>query len=152
MVSFANPSEDLPQPWRRKRIIFYASALKVYGQIPYILQRRLQAEFVSNNVSGPLGGRLIGPTAEQNYTLVPYRRDDGSLQPEEAVEELLDWLFEDRGVEWGIAAPGEFGRTDLALPNWFNRPPETFVPARPADRTRFRRLLTEEEANGNSRQ
>ena len=73
---FADPRVDLPQPWKEKRIIFYAQGVKIYGQIPYILQRRLQAEFYSNNLPW-LGVRLIGPTFESNYTLVRYHRKDG---------------------------------------------------------------------------
>lgn len=148
MAFYANPAKDLPAPWEEKRIIFYAEGLKIYGQIPYILQRKLQAEFISNDVVGGMG-RLIGPSGERNYTLVPYRREDGERHSESTIEALLDWLYEDRGFEWAIAAPGEFERRDLRLVNWFQSPPETIVPAGPEHRQLIRRLLLLEEGRNN---
>lgn len=131
--------EDQPQPWKRKRLIFYQSGIKVYGQIPYILQRRLQAEFISNE-SSFLGGRIVGPTAEKNYTFVPFRRGDGSEQSPEAVQALLDWLLADAGCEYAIAEDGEFERRDLTLVNWFQAPPETWVPG---DNSSLKTLIEE---------
>ncbi len=137
---FAN-KRDLPQPWQPKRIIFYAQGLKVYGQIPYILQRRLGAQFFSNDIV--LGGlfagmRIVGLTAERNYTVVPYRRPDGSPHRETAVEALLNWLYADRGFEMAVAV--EFHRR-IDLPNFMNLPPETWVPGLPDARPDIRQLL-----------
>lgn len=138
MTYYANPTKDLPQPWKQKRIIFYAQGLKIYGQIPYILQRRLQGEFYSNNVP-VLGCRLIGPTMEDNYTLVRYRRPkDGKRHGDAALEALLDWLYADKGFEWAIAKDF-FRRIDL--PNFWNWPPETFVMGGPEHRPGIKQLL-----------
>jgi hypothetical protein len=139
MTYFANPREDLPAPWKPKRIIFYAQGLKIYGQIPYILQRRLQAEFISNDV-GVLGGRLVGPTAECNYTLVRYRRQDDKPHSDAVLEALLDWLCADRGFEWAIAL--DYYK-HIDLPNLFNWPPETWVPGGLEQRPDIKQLLLE---------
>jgi hypothetical protein len=97
MTFYADPRQDLPAPHKQKRIIFYADGLKVYGAIPYVLQRRLKAKFYSNNAPGLFGGRLIAPTMESNYTVVPYQaRHD-------VIEKLLNWLYADAGFKWGIA-------------------------------------------------
>lgn len=138
MTFFANPSQDLPQPWKQKRIIFYAQGLKIYGQLPYILQRRLQGEFFSNDMSF-MGGRLWGPSFENNYTLVRYRRaKDGKRHSDVALEALLDWLYADKGFEWAIAK--DFHRR-IDLANLFNWPPETFVLGGPEHRPDIKQLL-----------
>jgi hypothetical protein len=138
MAFFANPQEDLPQPWKLKRIIFYAQGLKIYGQIPYVLQRRLQGEFYSNNAPF-MGMRLIVPTFENNYTLVRYHRlKDGKRHSEIALESLLDWLYSDEGFEWAIAK--DFFR-QIDLPNFWNWPPETFVLGGPEHRPDIKQLL-----------
>lgn len=139
MTYYADPSRDLPAPWKAKRIVFYAKGLKVYGQIPYILQRKLHAEFISNNAP-LLGGRIIGPTREQNYTIIRYRRNDGSMHSEEAIEALMDWFYSDKGFEWGIAGSGNF-RDNLDGPNFFQQPPETVVLAEEGDRPNLLGLL-----------
>jgi hypothetical protein len=137
-IYFANPQQDLPQPWKRKRIIFYRQGLKIYGQIPYILQRRLHGEFYSNNIP-VLGGRMIGPTMEDNYTLVRYRRPkDGQRHNDVALEGLLDWLYADEGFEWAIAK--DFHRR-IDLANLFNWPPEVFAPGGVEHRTDIKQLL-----------
>lgn len=122
MAYWANPQTDLPKAWKQKRIIFYAQGLKIYGQIPYLLQRRLQAEFYSNNA--PFGGaRLLAPSFEQNYTVISYRRKGGDPHSQEAVEALLNWLYADKGFEWAIAK--KFNkRIDLA--NFWNWLPEVW--------------------------
>jgi hypothetical protein len=148
MAYFANPQEDLPQPWKRKRILFYAQGLKVYGQIPYILQRRLQAEFISNNAPF-MGARLIAPTAEQNYTLVRYYREDGRRHSEATLEALLDWLYADKGFEWGIAK-NFFERLDL--PNWWQAPAEVLEIGKEEHRPDIKQLMLtapeEQDASG----
>lgn len=141
MAYYADPQTDLPSPWKPKRVIFYAAGLKVYGQIPYILQRRLQAEFISNSAPGIFGGRILAPTGEVNYTIVPRRRADGRPHGAAAVQQLLDWLMSDAGFEWGVAVPGEYERGDLRLPNWWNEEPITFVPGADGGREKLLILL-----------
>lgn len=134
---WANPQTDLPAPWKAKAIIFYAQGLKVYGQIPYILQQRLQAEFYSNN-AGLWGGRLCAPSFERNYTVVPYRRKDGNPHRQEIIKALLDWLYADKGFEWAIAK--DFHRK-IDLPNFYNWPPDIWEMGKPEQRSEFAKLL-----------
>lgn len=141
MAYYADPRTDLPAAWRAKRVIFYALGLKVYGQIPYVLQRRLQAQFRSNSFSF-LAGRLTLPTGERNYTVVPYRRDDGERQPEAALDAFLAWLEADAGYEWAVAAEPDFNRRDLLeASNVLNHPPATWIPDMPQGAATLRRLL-----------
>jgi len=123
MSYYADPTLDLPAPWKAKRIVFYARGLKVYGQIPYILQRRLQAKFYSNDMS-LFGGRIVGPTREHNYTVISYRLEDGSPHSAATLEALIDWLYSDKGFEFGIADPENF-EDQIAMVNWFNSNPHT---------------------------
>jgi hypothetical protein len=96
-----NPRHDLPEKWKAKRIIFYGQGLKIYGEMPYLLKRRLKAEFFSNfRHNGQFG--LIAPAMEMNYSVVPYN------QSPEYTAALLEWLFADAGFEWAIAMPDEF--------------------------------------------
>ena len=139
MTNFADPREDLPAPWKPKRIIFYAQGLKIYGQIPYILQRRLRAEFISNSV-GIMGARLTGPTMERNYTLVRYRRKGDQSHSSATLEALLDWLYADKGFEWAIALD-YYKRIDL--PNLFNFPAEAWMPGGLEQRVNIKQLLLE---------
>jgi len=127
MAFYADTGRDLPAPWKPKQIIFYAEGLKVYGQIPYIHQRRLNARFYSNNAEIFGGGRLIAPSMEANYTVVPYRRADGRQHKPDAIGAFFDWLFSDKGFEWAFAV--EFHK-HIATVNWGNMHPETFVPGR----------------------
>jgi hypothetical protein len=105
-----DPSTDLPAPGKIKQIVFYAQGLKIYGVLPFILKRRLRAEFYSNyfvQTSGAFrGAGIIAPSFESNYTLIIYD------QSPEAIAALLDWLFRDAGFEWGVAPAQEF-RKDL---------------------------------------
>lgn len=135
MTYHCDPSRDLPVAWKPKRVIVYRQGLKIYGCLPYILARRLDAEFISNNASA-LGARIVAPTMEDNYTLVRYRRRDGRPHRREAVQALLDWLYADRGFEWAVAAP-EFFDDRLDLVNWWQAPPETFVPGSEAAAQQF---------------
>lgn len=128
---YADPARDLPAPWKPKKCVFYAEGLKIYGQIPYILQLALEAEFYSNDTSIFGGGRLIGPTQEPNYTVVPYRRANGRPHRESSLKALFDWLYADRGFEWAFAA--EFWR-HIREWNLFNSEPEIFVPGTPEQR------------------
>lgn len=135
MTYYCDPAEDLPAPWKPKRVVFYRQGIKLYGAIPYILQRRLDAEFISNNASA-LGTRIIAPTGEANYTLVRYQRANGRPHSQAALQALLDWLYADKGFEWSIATP-EYFNDRLDLPNWWQSPPRTFVPAEAAEAAKF---------------
>lgn len=126
MSYYADPKRDLPAPWKLKRVLFYREGMKIYGQIPYILQRRLKARFYSNNAP-LLGGRVIGPTLERNYTVIPYRRPDGRPHSQEALAALFDWLWSDQGFEWAIAVEWH---KHIQEWNVFNAPPMTFVPGK----------------------
>ena len=139
MSFYADPSQDLPALWKPKRCIFYAQGLKIYGQIPYILQRRLQAEFFSNNAPA-FGGRIIAPTVEQNYTVVPYRRRDGAPHSQGTIDTLMDWLFADKGLEWAIAK--DFDR-EIRGWNAYQMPPQTWIPTTEETQSEFVRLLTD---------
>lgn len=122
---YADPVRDLPSTIKSKQCIFYAEGLKVYGQIPYILQRRLEAEFYSNDTSIFGGGRLTAPTQEPNYTVVPYHRANGRSHNNAALKALFDWLYADAGFEWAFAV--EF-RRHIREWNLLNPEPGTFVP------------------------
>ncbi len=138
MPYFAS-KDDLPVPWKVKRIIFYRRGLKVYGQIPYILQRRLQAKFVSNTAS-LWGAKIVAPTGEDNYTIIPYRREDGQPHTDMAIESFLVWLYRDKGFEFGVAAPENFN-DKLDLPNWWQSPPKLLKLADNDDRPILAGLL-----------
>jgi hypothetical protein len=127
MAFRCDPPQDLPQVWKSKRIIFYAQGLKIYGVLPYILNRRLKGEFYSNYFvqdGGAFRGcGMIAPAYESNYTLVPY------TQKPEYAKALLEWLSEDAGFEWAIASERDFNN-DLRHGTAFShRDPETWVPA-----------------------
>lgn len=134
MTFYADSTQDLPTPHKQKRIVFYADGLKVYGVIPYILQRRLGAKFYSNNAPGLFGCRMIAPTMEHNYTVVPYRATS------RAVKELLDWLYANAGFRWGIAK--DFHAIIEGWNAW--RPqPETLILALDKQRMNLQKLLHE---------
>jgi len=120
----ADLSRDIPSPGLPKRIIFYAQGLKIYGLIPYVLNRRLKGEFISNVAMLPGWGRgaaIAAPTGEANYTVIPY------IQKPEHVQMLIDWLYEDRGFEWAIADPDNFN-DQLREWNAYKQPPSVWVP------------------------
>ena len=139
MTYYADSAKDLPVPWKSKRIVIYAQGLKVYGQIPYILQRRLQAQFISNSISC-LGSRLVAPSGEDNYTVIPWRRADGGQHTEFAMDALLDWLYADKGFEVAVATCQNF-YDRLDLPNMWQSPPHVFVPTLEQSRSLFRLAL-----------
>lgn len=128
MTFYASP-RDVPAAWERKKIIFYEMGLKIYGQIPYILSRRLQAKFISNNTSF-MGGRITASTGEDNYTIIPRLRDDGEPHSPASIEALLEWLQKDAGYSWGVASniDGEWERKDLLYANFWNDAPATYIP------------------------
>jgi hypothetical protein len=126
MAFRCDPPQDLPTVWKLKRIIFYAQGLKIYGVLPYLLNRRLKGEFYSNyyvNSSGAFrGSGMIAPAMEFNYTVIPY------TQKPEHSKALLEWLSEDAGFEWAIASERDFHK-DLRHGNAFSdRHPEVWVP------------------------
>ena len=127
----------MPSPFKPKRCIFYAQGLKVYGQIPYILQRQLQAEFFSNNAPF-MGGRIVAPTSEANYTVVPYRRRDGQPHSQAAIDALIVWLYEGKGLEWAVAVDFE---ADIRGWNAWQQAAQTWVPAADDCRDRIQVLL-----------
>lgn len=79
---------DIPDDRKPKRIVFYANGLKIYGVLPFVLNRKLNGKFCSG---------LKGSGDEDNYTIVGYS------QTPTRVQELADWLYGGAGVEWGIA-------------------------------------------------
>lgn len=121
-------------------MVFYAEELKVYGQIPYILQRRLGAKFISNEGSIFGGGRIMAPTGEKNYTIVPYRRPDGRPHTDKALEKFFDWLYEGKGFKWAIAGPQNF-YDQLDLINWWNVPPKLLKIALVSDRVDLLKMI-----------
>ncbi len=129
MTYFANPANDLPVAWKPRRVIIYAQGLKVYGLMPYILARRLQAKFVSNDFS-VLGGmsRVAAPTMDDNYTLISWLRTDGTPHGTAVIDALLDWLYADAGFQIGVATL-DFFYDRLDEPNIFKSAPRTFIPA-----------------------
>lgn len=132
MTFYADSRYDLPAPWKQKSIIFYAQGLKIYGQIPYLLQKRLQAVFYSNNAPAFFGGRIIAPTMENNYTVIPYRRQDSKFHSLAVIQSLLDWLYKDKGFRWGIAVNFH---DNICEWNAWKESPETFVPAKASHRS-----------------
>lgn len=139
MTYYADPSSDLPAAWKQKRVVIYAQGLKIYGQIPYILQRRLKAEFYSNHSVGH-SLSIIAPTMESNYTVVQWKRGDGNCHSPKILESLIDWLYEGKGFTIGIATR-EFFYDRLDGPNVFQIPPTTFVPGGERWRGIFRKAL-----------
>lgn len=124
MINYAHPG-DLPAPWKPKLAVVYAAGLKIYGCLPYLLQRRLQARFNSSEVGGG-GMRVFGPTWEPNYTIVPWRRDDGALHSPENLKALIQWLESGKGYIWVIAGPENFN--DRLDTPWGRHLPEAFQP------------------------
>lgn len=125
MAFRCDPSQDIPASWKPKRIIFYAQGLKIYGVLPYLLNRRLKGEFYSNfyvQSSGAFRGHgMIAPAYESNYTVVPY------TQKAEYAKALLEWLSQDAGFEWAIARNFH---DDLRQGTAFSdRNPEVWAPA-----------------------
>jgi hypothetical protein len=126
MAFRCDPPQDLPTVWKPKRIIFYAQGLKIYGVLPYLLNRRLKGEFYSNHFvqgSGAFRGMgMIAPAYECNYTVIPHTQ-----KPEHA-KALLEWLSQDAGIEWAIASPQDFNLNIRCSTAFSDRHPEVWVP------------------------
>jgi hypothetical protein len=120
MTYYANLSNDLPAPYKRKRVIFYRQGLKVYGLLPYILNRKLKAQFFSGTVSC-MGGTISMGSFESNWTAIPY------TQSPENLKALLDWLYEDRGFEVALASREDWN-DDIFSANVYRMPPHTWYP------------------------
>ena len=125
MTSYAAP-EDIPTPYRAKLVVIYARGLKIYGQIPYLLAKRLEAQFISNEISIAGGGSIWGGTAEPNWTVVPSRRDDGQPHTPETLQALIDWLQADKGFVATVATPEYY--YDRLDSNWGRQAPRVFQP------------------------
>lgn len=121
----ADLHRDLPSTRNPTRVIFYQQGLKVYGLLPYLINRKVKGEFYSNyyvHDSGWFAGSgIVAHTNEPNYTVVPY-----SQSPETA-KLLWDWLHSDAGFEWAIASKQEFYR-NICQANIANVEPETWCP------------------------
>jgi hypothetical protein len=85
-------SEDYIAAFQRKKIVFYAVGLKIYGQLPHKINRLVGGAFRSNQTA-----TMRFPTGERNYTMV---RFDLSA---EAAEALWAWLHADAGFQWAVA-------------------------------------------------
>ena len=142
---YADPARDLPSTIKPKQCIFYAEGLKIYGQIPYILQRKLGAKFYSNETTIFGGGRLLAPTREPNYTVVAYRRIDDRPHSEAALKALFDWLYADAGFEWAFAV--EFRRS-IRQWNALNPEPATVAPGNIEQRQDLERFFLEANHEG----
>lgn len=95
--------EDFPSRFQPTRVLIYAAGLKIYGMIPHLLAKRLSAEFHSRVV-----GAITLPSAERNFTFVPYRRPDGSRHSQAAIDALVDFLRQGGGFEMALAEGEEF--------------------------------------------
>lgn len=143
MPFYADFREDIPSPHKPKRVIFYREGMKVYGLLPYILQRRLKAQFFSNAFSW--GNAIIAAgSAEANWTSVPY------TAPPEAVSALLDWLLADKGFEVALASPEDWD-DDIFSANVFRMPPRTWFPLGKEARAGFLRVAGGKVSRGEMR-
>jgi len=120
MAYYADLDSDLPSPHKRKRVIFYRQGLKIYGLLPFILQRQLKAKFFSGSIAA--GGVLMSMGSfEPNWTAVPY------TQSSENLTALLHWLFSERGFEVAIASEQDWD-DDIFSANVYRMPPKTWFP------------------------
>jgi len=141
MRHYADMNNDLPSPYHPKRAIFYRQGLKVYGLLPYILQRKLKAQFFSGVVSWGPGVRIMVGSWEPNWTAIPYQ------QAPEKVQALLDWLYSEQGFEVAIASSDDWD-DDIFSSNFMRHPPQVWYPvqreARPGYMRVFERQLPEQ--------
>lgn len=145
MTYRANLNFDLPVKGRPKRIIFYARGLKVYGLIPELLRIQTGGQFFSNCAGGRTG-EILMPTAEPNYTAIPYN------QSPEACQILLNWLYKDAGFEWAIATPEYFGDSIFSA-NIFNDIPQAWSPAPDSDadwKALFIQVISSQQINSDA--
>jgi hypothetical protein len=142
MTYFANLQEDLPSSWHRKRVIFYQQGIKIYGLLPYILNRKLKAQFFSNSFSA-LGGRMSVGSFEANWTAVPYGQSRANI------DALLDWLYSDKGFKVAIATP-ECWNDDIFSANMWKMPPHTWFPVGNEAREGFLNVIERPESGRDS--
>jgi hypothetical protein len=133
MPYYADLSSDLPAPYKQKRAVFYRQGLKVYGLLPYILARRLKAQFFSGETSWG-NVRISAGSFESNWTAIPYQ------QSPEAVNALLDWLYADKGFEVAIASEQDWDDTIFSA-NVYRMPPHTWYPAAGGAREGYLQVL-----------
>lgn len=107
MKNPVNFDKDIPSSDKQKEAIFYEGGLKIYGTLPYILHRKLKAEFVSSRFEHE----------ENNFTIVLY------AQKPENVQALVNWLYKDAGFVWAISR-------EPLNPRVSDRLPETETPDR----------------------
>lgn len=133
MPYYADLNADVPAPYKPKKVVFYRQGLKIYGLLPYRLQRLLKAQFFSNSMSwGRV--RISGGTFEANWTAIPYQ------QSQENMSTLLDWLYSEAGFQVALASPAHWN-DDIFSPNVARMPPETWYPAGPEARPGFMNAL-----------
>lgn len=120
MTYYADLSNDLPVPYKRKRVIFYQQGLKVYGLLPYLLQKKLKAQFFSGSISWG-NVRISAGSFEDNWTAIPYQQSSTNLIF------LLDWLYSDSGFEVALASKEDW-EDNIFLGNIFHMPPHTWYP------------------------
>lgn len=120
MPYYADFEHDLPNAYKLKRIIFYRQGLKVYGLIPYILARKLHAQFFSGSISWG-NVRVSMGSYEHNWTAIPYE------QSPDKVGLLLDWLYQDKGFEVAIASREDWNDSIFSS-NVFRVPPHVWCP------------------------
>lgn len=139
MTYFANLQEDLPSAWHRKRVIFYQQGIKIYGLLPYLLQRKLKAQFFSGSFS--VGGngfprmRLSTGSFEANWTAISYQ------QSRENISALLDWLYSEKGFKVAIAS-AENWHDDIFSANMWRMPPHTWYPVGTEAREGFLKVIS----------
>lgn len=102
---------DLPSEKKYKEIIFYPKHLKIYGILPYLLNRKVSGRFCST----------ISRCAEPNFTVITYN------QSPEVVRELFEWLSEGVGFNWSIASYGEKIRFDPYKKPETHKPPNITI-------------------------
>lgn len=129
MTYYADLVHDLPTPYTVKRVIFYRRGLKVYGLLPYILQRKLKAQFFSGSIRWG-NVRISAGSFESNWTAVPYN------QSPEHVIALLNWLYSDRGFEVALAAQEDWD-DNIFSGNVYRMPPSTWFPVGDEQRSGF---------------
>jgi hypothetical protein len=102
-----NFNQDISTAGKQKNILFHPKALKVYGVVPYILGKKLKAQF--------FGNWLQDSHTEPNFTVIKYQ------QKQEHIQALTDWLYADTSFKWAI--------TDDVLWDRPSYPPDTIEPS-----------------------
>lgn len=109
--------DDTPANSKPKICLLYAAGMKIYGVLPHLLNMQVGGQFVSNMM-----GPWVLPTGESNYTIVRYRRKDGTPHSPSATSALRAWLMAGAGCEVYGVLPPHFYRS-LDGPNAFGEKP-----------------------------